>query len=130
MQTCPACQSPLDGLALSCPKCGISLHPEAVYQSPDSARQSSLGSIIMWTVGVGFVGFLFLSCAGLFMGFRSVATPHMTMPVSASISATVKASSLPEIEAPEGSDLVPASSVATPGTAATGESTVPTSNAP
>ena len=68
MNSCPACSQPVAPNELTCPKCGISLHPGTATSGPASGGGKGLSVVVI--VVVGLVGmFLVLGCLVTFGWF-------------------------------------------------------------
>src|SRR6266478_8111048 len=76
MNTCPACSQPVGPNDVTCPKCGISLHPGTATAGPASSGAKGLSVVAIVVIAIVaivlLVGCLGLLGAGLFM-FRAAA---------------------------------------------------------
>src|SRR5262245_8321680 len=68
MNTCPACSQPVSPNELTCPKCGISLHPGTATSGPAPGDGKGLSVVVI--VVAGLIGlFLVLGCLVTFGWF-------------------------------------------------------------
>src|SRR6516165_7221521 len=106
MNTCPACSKTVDPNQLTCPHCGISLHPGTATAGPGSAGGGSGPSIgpIAVMIVVGIV--VLVACLGvpaLFLfGARAMVRPPAAMPVVAPLppAAPTGVGASPAVEVP------------------------------
>jgi hypothetical protein len=86
MNTCPACSQPVSSNELTCPKCGISLHPGTATSGPASGGGKGLSVVLL--VVAGLVGiFLVLGCLVAFGWFLLPGPVMPPRPPSATYSA-------------------------------------------
>jgi hypothetical protein len=90
MNTCPACSQPVSPNELTCPKCGISLHPGTASAGPASGGGQGLSVVVIVVMGlVGII--LVLGCLVSFGWFllpgpvRPPGSPSTSFPAGSTV---------------------------------------------
>jgi hypothetical protein len=76
MNSCPACSQPVGPNDLTCPKCGISLHPGTATAGPASGGGQGLSVVVI--VVMGLVGIILV--LGCLVSFGWFLFPGPVMP--------------------------------------------------